>query len=235
MGLSGVGEGLSVVLPLYEGAAFVKAAIQSVIDQKGLPNQWEIIVVDDGSTDNGAQIVRTLAQQQPQIKLELHPTNRGVAAARNRGVELAKYEYLGFIDQDDCWMADKWLVQLQVLRKSTVDYVLGYQKFNLQNPEKPPYWFRQEWVKQPQKAFLFGALLTRKSTFLKVGPLEETLKFGFDDVDWFSRAQESGLTRKMLDHVVLHRCVHDRNASARTAQSNPELLRLIRAKLARLT
>lgn len=228
-------EGLSVVLPLYDGAAFVKAAIQSVIEQKGLPSQWEIIVVDDGSTDDGVQIVRNLAQQYPQIKLELHQTNRGVAAARNRGVELAKYEYLGFIDQDDCWSPGKWLLQLQVLRESKVDYVLGYQKFNLQNPENPPHWFRQEWFKQPQKAFLFGALLTRKATFHKVGALEETFKFGGDDVDWFSRAQESGLTKKMLDHVVLHRCVHDRNASARTAQSNPELLRLIREKLARRT
>jgi glycosyltransferase involved in cell wall biosynthesis len=231
----GTSGGLSVVLPLYNGGAFVQAAIQSIIEQQDLPENWEIIAVDDGSTDNSVEICQQLAGRYPQIRIEQHEVNRGVAAARNRGVELAKHEYLGFIDQDDRWLPDKWLVQSQVLRKSKADYVLGYQQFELQNSLKPPHWFRQEWAKQPQKAFVLGGLLIQRAGFLRVGLLQESLKFGLDDVDWFNRARESGLIEAMIEHVVLQRYVHDRNASARTKQSNPELLRLIRAKLARQT
>ncbi len=226
-------DGLSVVLPLYNGAAFVQAAIQSIVEQQKLPPKWEIIVVDDGSADNGVKICQKLAGLYPQIRVEQHPENRGVAAARNRGAALARYEYLGFVDQDDRWMPDKWRVQFQVLRESNADYVLGYQQFELQNPLNPPNWFRQEWAKQPQKAFVFGGLLLQRTVFLSVGILQESLKFGWDDVDWFNRARESGLIETIIEHVVLHRNVHDRNASARTKQSHPELLRLIRAKLAR--
>jgi glycosyltransferase involved in cell wall biosynthesis len=226
-------EGLSVVLPLYNGAAFVQAAIQSIVEQQKLPPKWEIIVVDDGSADNGVEICQKLSGLYPQISVEQHPENRGVAAARNRGVELARYKYLGFIDQDDRWMQDKWHVQFQVLRESNAHYVLGYQQFELQDPLNPPHWFRQTWAKQPQKAFVLGGLLMQRADFLNAGLLEESLKFGLDDVDWFNRARESGLIEIIIEHVVLHRYVHDRNASARTKQFNQELLRLIRAKIAR--
>lgn len=226
-------DGLSVVLPLYNGAAFVKEAIKSIVEQKDLPAQWEIIVVDDGSTDDGVAICRQMALQQPQIKIEQHRVNLGVAAARNRGVELARYKYLGFIDQDDRWMPDKWGVQSRALRELNIDYVLGFQKFELCNPANPPGWFRQEWAKQPQKAIVFGSILITKQDFLKIGYIKEDYIYGYDDVEWFVRAKESGLTEKILYDVVLHRFVHDKNFSARTAQSNPELLRLIRAKLAR--
>lgn len=229
----GMSEGLSVVLPLYNGATFVQAAIQSIVEQQDLPPNWEIIVVDDGSTDNGVEICQQFAGLYPQIRVEQHPENRGVAAARNRGVELARYEYLGFIDQDDRWTLDKWRVQSRALRQSNVNYVLGHQLFELQNPTKPPHWFRPSWLQALQKAYVFGAMLIRKQDFLKVGSIREEYMYGGDDVDWFVRVKESGLSGIMLNDVVLHRNVHAHNASARTKQSNPELLRLIRAKLAR--
>ena len=224
---------LSVVLPLYNGERFVQAALESVIKQIDLPDDWEIIVVDDASSDNGANLCKQLVQQHPKIKIESQPVNLGVAATRNRGVALARYEYLGFIDQDDQWEQNKWLLQAQVMQTSKADYVLGYQNFELLNPHDPPHWFRPELLKSPQKAYVFGGILMRKSTFLKVGALQESLIFGYDDVDWFIRAKEMGLKEHLIDAVVLNRYVHERNASARTAQSNPELLYVIREKLAR--
>jgi glycosyltransferase involved in cell wall biosynthesis len=225
-------DGLSVVLPLYNGAAFVRAAIDSVIKQKNLPQKWEIIVVDDGSSDHGVSICLQLAEQKSQIRVEHHRVNLGVAAARNHGVELARYRYLGFIDQDDHWAPNKWLLQSQALHDSKADYAIGYQLFELQNPESPPHWFRDSWLQKPQKACVFGAILIAKQDFLKVGSLNEKYRYG-DDIDWFLRAKEKGLKQEIVDHVVLHRYVHDRNASAYTAQSNLELLQLIRNKLAR--
>jgi glycosyltransferase involved in cell wall biosynthesis len=226
-------SGLSVVLPLYNGAKFVEAAINSIIEQKGLPANWEVIVVDDGSTDDGVERCRQLARQYPQIVIKQHETNLGVAAARNLGVALCRYEYLGFIDQDDRWMPEKWLVQSKALQETDYDYVLGHQRFELQNPQHPPHWFRVSWLESSQKAFVFGAMLITKQVFLKLGAINEGYRYGADDVDWFVRTKVMGLSQLMLDNVVLHRYVHDRNASARTAQSNLELLLFIRAKLAR--
>lgn len=228
----GTSAGLSVVLPLYNGAPYVEAAIQSIIEQHDLPQNWEIIVVDDGSTDSGLKICQRLTRIYPQIIIEQHPDNRGVAAARNRGVEIARYEYLAFIDQDDRWVPHKWRVQFQALSETKAEYALGYKQFELLNPNNPPSWFRASWIEAPQKGYVFGAMLIAKRDFLKVGRLREEYMYGYDDVDWFVRMKQSGLKGIMLDDVVLYANVHDHNASARTKQSNQELLRLIRAKLA---
>lgn len=225
--------GLSVVLPLYNGARFVEAAIISIIEQKGLPANWEVIVVDDGSTDDGVERCRHLARRYPQIIVDQHETNLGVAVARNRGVALGRYEHLGFIDQDDRWTPEKWLLQSKAIQESGCDYVLGHQRFELQTPQHPPHWFRASWLEESQKAFVFGAMIIAKRVFLKVGAINDGYRYGGDDVDWFVRAKEMGLSQLMLDDVVLNRFIHDRNASARTAQSNVDLLRVIRAKLAR--
>lgn len=225
--------GLSVVLPLYNGAAFVQEAVNSIRQQQDLPANWEVIIIDDGSTDEGLELCWQLAGKHAQVRVEQHDTNLGVAASRNRGVALARYDHLGFIDQDDRWMPNKWRVQSQALRQTNVDYVLGHQQFELQDPQTLPHWFRASWLEAPQKAFVFGSMLIFRQRFIKVGAIEESYRYGADDVDWFVRATQAGLSQIMLDDVVLHRYVHDCNASARTAQSNPELLRVIRAKLAR--
>jgi glycosyltransferase involved in cell wall biosynthesis len=222
---------LSVVLPLYNGERFVEKAIKSVLAQAHLPADCELIVVDDGSTDGGAEHCRKLANQHPAIRLVNHRGNRGVAAARNLGVQLARGEYLAFIDQDDEWTSEKWLRQYQVLQMSSVDYVLGHQFFSLQDPSHPPRWFRPEWANAPQKGYVFGALLIRRAVFLRVGFLDESFKHGGDDVDWFVRARAMLRDESMLTEVVLRRYVHDRNASSRTEQSSPELLAVIRKKL----
>lgn len=226
-------NGLSVVLPLYNGAAYVQRAIESVASQVNLPADWEIIVVDDGSQDDGARICQQLTLQIPQIHLISQPTNLGVAAARNRGVSSARYGFLSFIDQDDQWVTDKWDLQYQALIQSGADYVFGHQAFNVSDPTRLPIWLRSEWLATPQKGYVFGALLIRKADFLRVGLLREDLLFGTDDVDWFARAKELALTEHMLDDVVLQRHVHDRNASARTEPFSLELLKVIRQRLSR--
>ncbi len=92
---------ISVVIPLYNKAATVQRALQSVLAQTVEP--IEIIVVNDGSTDASAEVVSRL--NIPGVKL-IHQNNAGVSAARNRGIQEARGEWIAFLDADDEWMPD---------------------------------------------------------------------------------------------------------------------------------
>lgn len=92
---------ISVVMPLYNKAAQVLATVASVTAQT--VSNWELVVVDDGSTDNGPALVRALAD--PRIRLVSQP-NAGVSAARNLGIELASADLIAFLDADDLWLPE---------------------------------------------------------------------------------------------------------------------------------
>ena len=89
---------ISVVIPLYNKQNYIEQAVTSVL-QSGCPAH-EVIVVDDGSTDDGAQRVRTMDNSR--VRLIRQP-NGGVSAARNRGIREATGDYIAFLDADDCW------------------------------------------------------------------------------------------------------------------------------------
>ena len=89
---------ISVVIPLYNKQDYVEQAVRSVLQSSYPPH--EVIVVDDGSTDDGPQRVRAIGDAR--VRLVSQP-NRGVSAARNRGIGEARGEYIAFLDADDCW------------------------------------------------------------------------------------------------------------------------------------
>ncbi len=93
---------LTVVIPLYNGAKFIEEALQSVLTQTWPAD--EIIVVDDGSTDNGAEIVSRVGKDR-RIRL-IQQTNSGQSAARNAGVDQAHGDLIAFLDQDDVWYSN---------------------------------------------------------------------------------------------------------------------------------
>jgi len=89
---------LSVVIALFNKAAYIKRTIESILWQTVLPQ--EIIIVDDGSTDGGGEIVESF--QNPRIRL-IRQKNQGVSVARNNGVKESKGELIAFLDADDAW------------------------------------------------------------------------------------------------------------------------------------
>lgn len=91
----------SVVIPTYNREAYVAATLESLLAQEC--EDWELIVVDDGSTDRTLEVVRQFCDALPGRTQILEQDHRGCAAARNRGAEVASGEYLAFLDSDDLW------------------------------------------------------------------------------------------------------------------------------------
>src|SRR5215510_4129929 len=102
---------VSVVIPVYDREDYLGDAVDSVLAQT-FPS-FEIVVVDDGSTDRSAEIVR--AHRDPRVRLICHPHNRGISAARNTGVDAARGDYVAFLDSDDVAYPDRLARQVAFL------------------------------------------------------------------------------------------------------------------------
>lgn len=117
---------VSVVIPLYNKGPYIARALNSVLAQTF--QDFEVIVVDDGSTDDGAEVVRSF--EDPRIRL-IQQENRGVSAARNRGIEAARAELVAFLDADDEWLPGFLEIVLE-LREKYPDagaYFTGYIEY----------------------------------------------------------------------------------------------------------
>ena len=113
---------LSVIIPIYNGSAFVEECLQSIIKQTYC--NIEIIVIDDGSTDNGAEIVQRIAQADMRIRY-VYQSNAGPSAARNHGLRLAKGDYIQFLDADD-WFPPQRFERMLAAYKQTGEKVILY-------------------------------------------------------------------------------------------------------------
>jgi len=102
---------VSVIIPTYNSARFLTEAIDSVLAQSF--KDFEILVIDDGSTDE----TKAVMQRYGSPVRYIYQANAGVAAARNRGIELSRGKYVAFLDADDAWFADKLETQLDALAK----------------------------------------------------------------------------------------------------------------------
>lgn len=106
-------ELVSIIMPAYNAATFIQETIQSVINQTY--QNWELLIVDDASTDNTIDKIRSLEDHR--IKLIPLAKNSGAAIARNTAIAQAKGEYLAFLDSDDLWVPDKLERQLTFMNE----------------------------------------------------------------------------------------------------------------------
>jgi glycosyltransferase involved in cell wall biosynthesis len=211
---------LSVIIPVFNGATYLEEALRSVREQTIRPRQ--IIVVDDGSTDESARI----AESFPGIEL-LRQKNRGAGAARNTGLDHAQGEWIAFLDADDIWCSNRLELQLQHLANTTFDLSFGHVRIGQMQPDGEMK-FAPNSVPAPSASTFLG----RRQHFEKIGKFTEDRRLG-EFIDWIARAQEAGLRYQILSDVVAVRRLHANNTGVLKKDSRTDYIHLVRAIMER--
>ena len=242
---------VSVVMPAYNYGHFISATLESLQAQTFL--NWECVVVDDGSTDNTADVVAAFVRSDPRIRF-VQQQNRRQAAARNCGLAQISGKYVQFLDADDLLQRRKFELQVAYLEAhDDVDIVYGDSRFFAsENPSELLYsmWGHdQPW--QPGISgcgrevllpllqlnhIMVNAALTRRSTLDRVGLFDEELP-PVEDWDWWLRCAEAGACFHFLDAegtLALVRS-HSSSSSKSRVQFYASVLRMRKKLAARLT
>ena len=119
---------ISIILPLYNGEKYIANTIQKIINQT--ESAWELLIIDDGSTDHGRNIVQKYCEKDKRIKY-FYKSNGGICSARNYGLSKAEGEFIGFIDQDDEPLPNMYQLLLKGMKDEHIGLVVGGQKLQL--------------------------------------------------------------------------------------------------------
>jgi hypothetical protein len=216
---------VTVVIPVWNGARFIGDAVENILSQN-YPS-LEIIVVDDGSTDDTEAVVRRLPCDVRYFLQE----NSGPAAARNRGIRDSSGDLIAFLDADDLWSEDHLhLLVRELIERPELDLVHGHAQLLTYVPASGGY----EYTGSPEEAFPYyiGAGVYRKRVFDRVGLFDRTLRFG-EDTDWYTRAQEKGARMERLDLVTLLVRRHGENMTEDRREIELSMLRVFKKALDR--
>ncbi|MDR3285838.1 MAG: glycosyltransferase, partial [Prevotellaceae bacterium] len=184
----------SVIVPLYNKAAYVEKAVQSIINQTF--KEFELIIIDDGSTDNSLQVVKKLRTANHEFRI-IEQQNSGVSTARNNGVKLAKYDYIAFLDADD-WWAPTFLEEMKDLINEFPEealYATFYYKVkNHKNTvakigvpdgfKKGYFDYINAYTVSPWMPVCIGAVVLSKEVFNEMHGFKPQLKLGEDFDLW---------------------------------------------------
>ena len=215
---------ISVIIPAYNHAEYIEEAINSVLNQT-YP-VYEIIVVDDGSTDNTLEVLEKF--KKIIIKKNKH---QGHIQTINDGLKMVTGDFIAFIDADDVWVNTKNEVQLNLLNTNPdVDIVFGYcHRFKTSKTENE---YLNVFLDVMPGTTRVGGLF-RKSVFEKVVyNLGDNRLHSF--LDWYSRVKEANIKSLTHSEVVFYRRIHDKNEGIREKDSQRnKYFATIKAKLNR--
>jgi glycosyltransferase involved in cell wall biosynthesis len=216
---------VSAVLCVWNGARFLGAALDSVRAQERPAD--EIIVIDDGSTDETPAIAA--APDLRSVRIE----HGGVAAARNRGLDEARGDIIAWLDADDCWTPDKLRRQIEhMVAHPETALTFTRARFRLHPGVQRPRWIAPAELEADNPCFGTGTLAVWRWAVDRIGRFDPALHIA-EDTDWIVRAVDLGMSLGIVPHTLLVRGVHDRNLSFERKLTQLEVLKVLRASIAR--
>lgn len=219
---------VSVIITAYNSERYIIEAIESVWAQTY--TSLELICVNDGSTDKTAELLREYGDKI--IFLE-HKTNKGIGAGRNTGLEVARGEFIAFLDADDIWQAGKIERQIQILRDNpSIDIVFGHMQCFI-SPDLPSSERNKSHCpEKPVVALTPSAVFMRRTCFDQVGIFNPQWKVG-EFIDWLARAKDRGISYEILSEVVFMRRIHENNTGIVERPNRVDYVRIAREALKR--
>lgn len=219
---------ISVLIPSYNSEKYIEDCLQSILKQSLRP--YEIIVVDDGSSDQTVQVL--LAYKEVKVICQ---EKKGVSFARNTALAESIGEFIAFQDADDLWFVDKLKLQFEFLSNNP-DIGLVFSKMKnfidpTINDQSKTYW--EHFQKKNIDPIGLPSMLSRRSVFEIVGNFNTALPLG-EDLDWFSRVEEAGIKKKIMPDLLARRRLHDSNTTLLPAEDQQAIrLKLIQSSLFR--
>ena len=211
---------VSVVVPAYNAEQYLAETLESALAQDWDP--FEVIVVDDGSTDRTAEI----AESYEGVRC-IRRENGGASAARNTGVAHARGELVANLDSDDLLPPTRLRVQAEhLLANPDVGCVFGRQEWL-----NPPPWLARDAVYGDVDGIPLNSAMFRRDVLLSLGGYDESFARG-EDLDLVVRMRERGIEFTVLPDLVVYRRHHGDSLSA-AASPHENLIRSLRAKLER--
>lgn len=198
-------QSVSVIIPVYNGQAYLAEALASVASQS--VGDIEVIVIDDGSTDGTPEVVRAFGDMRVRY---VRQDKAGAAAARNRGIDLARGALLAFLDADDVWTDNKLALQIASLERADAEMIFANVEEFISADHARDVAGRIKLRSGPRPGIWLGTLLIRREDFQRVGPFDSRWRIG-EFVEWHARAVDLGLRSKVLPEVLARRRLHDAN------------------------
>lgn len=217
---------VSAIIAARNGEKYISQALESIVNQDY--KKVEILVIDNGSSDGTAEIVKSY----PCVKY-VYFSEPNVALARAKGVELAKSDYIAFLDQDDVWVKDKISQQIHFLEKNVLyGGVVGYQKLFLEEGVKKPHWLKAAFLDDPQVGYLPSTFLVKRQVFEKINKGDARYPSA-SDAAWFFKAKALNILIGLLPCVLVHRRMHDENETHKVDDLHRGLLSVMRESIQR--
>jgi glycosyltransferase involved in cell wall biosynthesis len=218
---------VSVIIPVYNGERYLAEAIESVLAQTYQP--IELIVIDDGSTDGSAQVVKRFS---PPVQYFYQP-NSGLGAARNSGAVFAQGDYFAFLDADDVWMEHKLALQMAIFQSNPeADIVFGHVEQFISPELNEEQKSTIDCPAGTMPGYIAGAMVIKRESFVQAGPFETNWQIG-EFIQWYIKAEEQRLKSVMLSDVVSRRRLHTDNMTIRARNARTDYVRILKASLDR--
>ena len=218
---------VSVIIPVYNSENYLAQAIESVLSQTYRP--FELIVVDDGSSDRS----REIAISYPQVKYS-YQQNSGVAEARNRGIHNSRGKYIAFLDSDDLWLPEKLSLQIAAFgNDSSLEIVTGYVEQFVSPEIDPDTAKRYSFPDRPLVGYSPSAIMIKRSALEKTGVFHEDFQGG-EVISWFTNVFEKRVNILVIQDVVARRRIHGNNISIRKKPGKEKTItRILKSSLDR--